>query len=893
LDWKARWIWDGGEARPRNHYLYFRKAVRVPDFASCRAPARVCADTGYKLYVNGEYVYHGPARSDPRWQSYDTYDIGRHLRPGENVIGALVCFYGVGTCYSLVGRGGFLFECDIAADDKTVAVTTDETWKVARAPYLGGYERMSIQLPFPEDFDASQEPVGWNAPGFDDSAWENATVIGPVGMPPWTRLIPRDIPMQRYSVVWPGGQAQVYALESRVESRESKESLTPAEEMKRATRLEPAPPGCMVEKPCRMYYPEGWFARYFEPVQREVRGPDAVSVVLDFGLEVSGFVVLDIDKSGGGRVDIGYAERLEDDGSVNPDQWTGCPVHYADRLRMRPGPQRWESFHPRAFRYLRLDFHDLPKPVRFQAFPIAFGYPVEYRGVFECSDPLLNRIWEVGRYTAELCMDDGYMDCPTRERGQWLADTRVEALVAAYAFGDTKLARRAWLQYAQSQGVTDGFNGGATPPPHHHENWLRCLYPSAPPFDTVLPTFNCLWFNGLWEYFMLTGDRSLLTQVWPAAEALLQTLFAYESENRLLHNLPGWVFLDWAKPDLRGEATGVNAFYYGGLLAAAKIARAVGLPDAGGELEMRATDVKDAINDLLWDNARGVYVDCRVGDELSPVVSEQANILCILYGIADRMQTERILKAFYGKEEMGKWGNGEKEDHFPVASLPHCLSSDTIRITTPYFAFYLLRTFFSLNRHAQALAYTREKWGRMLERGATTFWEQFEPEWSLCHAWSAAPTYDLPAEIAGIRPTQPGFEEFTADIRPAGLTWFRAVVPTARGDIAVSYHYRTDKPFVDPMGAEKPLAHTEPAVTVNLTIPKGTRANVTVPMAGITRPGVLINGARVVENGAPLTPAGCPNLRIEDGNLRFSAPPGRYHVEVYRTMADNGDRVAS
>ena len=53
-------------------------------------------------------------------------------------------------------------------------------------------------------------------------------------------------------------------------------------------------------------------------------------------------------------------------------------------------------------------------------------YPVEHRGAFECSDPFLNELWKIGRTTLELCMHDGWEDCPGREQRQWLGDATVE-----------------------------------------------------------------------------------------------------------------------------------------------------------------------------------------------------------------------------------------------------------------------------------------------------------------------------------------------------------------------------------------------------------------------------------------------------------------------------------
>lgn len=843
MDWQATWVWDDGPARPLNAYLYLRKSFVLPRRPSGPATIRVSADTRYRLYVNGRTSasYNGPARGDHLHHCIDTHEV-EGLVEGENVLSALVYFVGVGTCHSMLGRAGFLLEARIPAGDETIVVGTDETWRLHPAPYLGGFERMSIQLPFPEVFDAAKEPVGWRLPGFDDSAWGCATVVARPGEEPWPRLEDRDIPALRRRESPRPRLASVLALK-----RVSKPCATPAEEMEAATSLETWPGDGPVRLRGR--------ALHVEPCPEP-----GVSIVIDYGREVSGYFGLAFRGTGAARVDVGYSERLEADGVVNPNHFGGCDVHYADRvLWAAGGADAWQTLNPRAFRYVRLDVHDCTEPLTILPQFVAAGYPVRTVGTFQCSDPLLERIWEVGRYTAELCMDDAYMDCPWRERGQWLADARIEALVSAYAFGDTLLTRRAWRQYAQSQRVLDAWGGEGPAPEHHAAAWVKCVYPAAPPFDSVLPTFNCIWLTGLWEYFLLTGDRSLLDEVWQAVQSLVLLLKDHESPNGLLHNLPGWLIVDWANVDLRGEATAVNAYYHAGLQAAARIARALGRPELGSQWEMRAADVRDALNDLLWDRERGVYIDALVDGARSEVVSEQANILCVLYGVADREQRQRILDRFV------------RRDPAPEPQW--------VRIQTPYFAFYLLRALYGLGMHQEALDYTRKHWGDMLARGATTFWEQYEPQWSLCHAWSSAPTYDLPAEVAGIRPLQPGYEEFSVDVRPADLTWFRAVVPSPRGEIRVSYHYRTDRPFVDAMGAPMPVACASPAVTVSLQVPASTQAHVSVPLADVQNPRVTINGEEVVRDGAPVH----AQVQLADGRLAFRAVPGEYLVEVHRS----------
>ena len=50
------------------------------------------------------------------------------------------------------------------------------------------------------------------------------------------------------------------------------------------------------------------------------------------------------------------------------------------------------------------------------------NYPVEARGRFASSDPLLDQLWATGAYTLRQCMHDAWEDCPSREQRQWLGD---------------------------------------------------------------------------------------------------------------------------------------------------------------------------------------------------------------------------------------------------------------------------------------------------------------------------------------------------------------------------------------------------------------------------------------------------------------------------------------
>src|SRR4029077_488663 len=86
-------------------------------------------------------------------------------------------------------------------------------------------------------------------------------------------------------------------------------------------------------------------------------------------------------------------------------------------------------------------------------------------------------------------------------------------------------------------------------------------------------------------------------------------------------------------------------------------------------------------------------------------------------------------------------------------------------------------------RFSEALRLMRERYGPMLARGANTLWESFEPPASLCHGFSATPTYQLSRRILGVAPAAPGFASIALSPDLAGLDHADGIVPTPRGDV--------------------------------------------------------------------------------------------------------------
>lgn len=821
-NWSAGWIWCEGESRPRNFYLHARKTFKL-DNKPETATLRITADSRYKLFVNGSYVGRGPVPSDPHRLSYDTYDISALLSKGQNVIAVLVQHLGQGTYSYIPGRAAFICEADIDEDTKIV---TDETWKaLPAAEWTAQGARINRRIGYQEVYDASLEPEGWTAVKFKDAKWPQAVVLGRPPMPPFDRLVSRDIPHLKEELAFP---AEVVSMQ---DAPAYPEGLSPQDV-----------PGFMADEDLvpledgRVSKFERFTSDKDEAVTITVPQPGGVSVILDFGREVFGCVELAFTRSHGGIVDIGYSEALED-GRVNPYR---DEMKYTDRLVLRKGKQVWCSFEPRAFRYIQLDFRNCPKPVAISRVVVReTAYPVEWNGSFESSDELINQIWKTAADTARMCMQDTYIDSPWRERAQWWDNAAVASKVAYYAFGDNLLLKQGLKHIAASQ---------------DRDGAIFALYPSAT--RELFPDFGAIWVMSVWDCYAQDEDKGLLSDLYPAVVRWLKWIGQFTDSYGVLANVRGDLFIDWAEIDRRGEVMALNCLYIGALRAACRMAETLKKSSEAEEWAGIASALKMKLAKYFWSPSRGLFADARIDGRIQEHYTRQTNILAALYDVADHYQKLSIYRQMLDDKR-----------------LPP--------ITTPNFVSVLAEGLFKNGSTEQALILLRNKFGEMLSLGATTFWEYLTAEGSLCYGASSAPAYQLQAYILGVKPSgEPG--RVIIEPRPADLEWAKGVVPTVSGPVGVDWKIgrRGMILTVDvPKGMTAEVVPPRPSQPCRVIIDGKDRHDANIEVgAGIHNIQILKGAAargrrqRVVE---------AESVEVEQ---QYSIPPGRGDIETVEQM---------
>lgn len=189
---QAQWITHSDFEHAANQWFQFRKEILLSEQPD-ELMTKIAADSKYWLYINGEMiVFEGQLKRGPNPNDtyYDEVDLAPYLQKGENVIAALVWYF---------GREGFSHkdskQMGLWVENETFV--TDSTWKITKAKAFQSTGNPQGNFRLPESnvrFDARLANPDWIDISYDDSNWDFAYSVGTEGVAPWNNLIKRPIP---------------------------------------------------------------------------------------------------------------------------------------------------------------------------------------------------------------------------------------------------------------------------------------------------------------------------------------------------------------------------------------------------------------------------------------------------------------------------------------------------------------------------------------------------------------------------------------------------------------------------------------------------------------------------------------------------------------------------
>lgn len=129
--WKAQWITYPSESILEYGVFHFRKNFELKDQPH-EFMIHISADNRYRLFVNGKAVCFGPARGDPEHWPYESIDIAAFLKPGRNLLAAIVWNFGELKPWAQFSiKSAFIVQGNSASEE---IVNTDRSWKVMKNP---------------------------------------------------------------------------------------------------------------------------------------------------------------------------------------------------------------------------------------------------------------------------------------------------------------------------------------------------------------------------------------------------------------------------------------------------------------------------------------------------------------------------------------------------------------------------------------------------------------------------------------------------------------------------------------------------------------------------------------------------------------------------------------
>jgi alpha-L-rhamnosidase len=774
--WKGHWIGAGpapvpgldpgagGSSKRRGFSrVHFRKAFHL-DAVHRTAPLRLTADSRFVVWVNGHEAGRGPVRSQPRRWRYEEYDIAPYLEIGANVVAVLVTYYARATSwwFPAAPEGGINGDACLVLEarlDGAGDLVSDGSWRVHRSTAWSTVG--SFGLPC-EVLDARELPDGWTRPGFDDSGWQEATVLrarhwGGLGrsrppVSPYGKLLPRPVAVLGGEVVPPAA-----VLDARIRAKPAWASPHPA--ARTVQHLET--PG------------EPVTARL--PLSASIGAGQTLDAVIDFGRITAGFVELTVDAPAGTVLELGYREKPKRVGVAE----TTSDYQAGARYVCPGGRARYAALEPAGLRYLYLTAH-APEAAEVTIEDVAVRehvYPHTGGAYFTSGDDELDRIYRAGIRTVQLNSFDAYTDCPTREQRAWTGDGVVHQMVHLTTNEDWRLARR-YVELADSP-RSDGI----------------LPMSAAGDFEQfqgyTIPDWSLHWVHGLHNLHRYTGDRDLVARHLPSAERVLRWYETHLDERGTLSDLPEWNLVDWSSVFTTGRTSIISALWARALAEFAEMSDWVGNAGSAGWARARHAGVAAAFEDF-WDPERGLYVDHIVDGERRPAASQAANAAAIVSGLAPPSRWKAIATTMTDPSRLvvRSWigGDGgydlrkEEDQRRGIQRVDWDAEREIVR-AQPFFS-YVVHDAVARAGLAGRLVDLVRDWSVFLRDGYDTFGECWG--WGTpVHGWSSTPTRDLIVHVLGITPDLPGFARVRVAPRLGPLRRAAGAAPTPYGLVEV------------------------------------------------------------------------------------------------------------
>ena len=464
---------------------YFRNEVTIrKDITYARA--YVCGLGYYELYINGEKT--GDHVLDPAPSNYDklayyvTYDVKDHLKSGKNTLGIILGngFYGQNISWKADPES----EKDLSYGVPAVRILLQVGYgDGSEDAFISGENWKVSTGPIVFDniyggdtYDARYEIPGWNANGYIDNDWQQAEVCSPY--------------IKKIS----------------------------AQEMPPIRRL-------MELSPEKMF-----------------KSPVSGKWIVDFGQNIAGWIRISVKEKAGQVVELIPTEALTQSGDdIFPGSTGGGANGMKQMLRYICKGEQTETWEPKfsyhGFRYAEIS-GITGKPDINSIKAILVASDVEQVGNFSCSDPLLNKMDSISKWTIIDNLHGIPEDCPQREKCGWLGDSHAYCEYALYTYDMGNFYKKYMEDIRTQMRPVEGNNTGMT------FSVPTMIAPGKRTSSIAKLDWGVATMYLPWYHYLVYGDSSIVLEYYDDMKDLTSYYLTFKNEKGIIDNGMG----DWCPP---------------------------------------------------------------------------------------------------------------------------------------------------------------------------------------------------------------------------------------------------------------------------------------------------------------------------------------------------------
>ncbi len=432
--------------------------------------------------------------------------------------------------------------------------------------------------------------------------------------------------------------------------------------------------------------------------------------VYDFGSEIVGCLKITVNGKENEKIVIRCGEELNTDGTVRYDMRAYC--NYEEEWILADGECTYENYDYKGFRYVEV-LSEAAEIISLKAITRHYPFNDEYCRL-ESNDKTLVDVFNICKNAVKWGTQESFLDCPTREKGQYLGDTFITAHSHLILTGDNSILCKAIDDFAQTSKVCKGL-----------------MAVSSSSIMQEIADYSLLFGKLLLLDYKFSGDKDFLEKYYDTVKCVILYFKQFENESGLICNVTEkWNLVDWpenyrdnydfslTRPITSKEPHNVlNAYYLGAIKTLNKIENILGYPLS---FDMKSI-YKSYQNTFM---KKGVYTDT----ERSTHTSLHSNVLPLYFDLVPEQYKESVIEFILKKG-------------FSCGV---------------YMSYFLLKALTKNGKYNEAYRLIvnegEQGWVNMIREGATCCFEAWGKEQkfntSLCHPWGSAPISIIAEDLA-------------------------------------------------------------------------------------------------------------------------------------------------